>query len=45
LLNNIRVVETCGTPQWPKESFHVPKDRATKSVIEVIREIRAYARD
>jgi hypothetical protein len=42
---NLYVFATAEMPNGEKKTFIVPKDRAPKLVIEVVREIRAYVRD
>ena len=42
---NYYVFATAEMPDGEKKAFVVPKDRASKSVIELVREIRAYNRD
>jgi hypothetical protein len=42
---NYYVFATAEMPKGEKRTFVIPKDRAPKSVIEVVREIRAYNRD
>ena len=42
---NYYVFTTAHLPDGEKKMFVVPKDRAPKSVAELVREIRAYNRD